>query len=318
MTWNLGWGEPVCVRETLDEMYLAKPLKTSLKDMSYPAYEGQPALVDHIKKMLGYKYIIVTNGTTSSINIVLRALAKAESRCVVVTEKPHFPFYPNIIEKCGYIHKTGILTDNTISVQKLILADVPSNPWGKLYNVDNSHNNVIWDSVYANKVYLNTKIPFAVSHRVNVGSFSKMLGITGLRIGWIGTDNENDFKLFQAENLYETCGISIPSQDLVTDILNTVDIKRFYLKAQGRVNQNREEFLKLNSFFDGQEIPVNGMFYPVWVNNSAIKIIDRANVQFITLNTEGDSTLIRFNLAQNNKITQGAVKAIKTADRLKK
>jgi aspartate/methionine/tyrosine aminotransferase len=318
MTFNLGWGEPVCVREALDDLYLVKTPTTRLKNMAYPDYHGQPALIQHLKTMLGYKYIIVTNGTTSSINIVLRALARYEGRSVCVTEKPHFPFYPDIIQKCGYTHKTGILTDNTVSSQKLILADIPSNPWGKLYNVDNSHNNVIWDSVYANKVYMNTKIPFAVSNRVNVGSFSKMLGLTGVRIGWIATNDAADYQMFDAENLYETCGISIPSQDLITDILNTVDIARFYTNAQGRVNMNREEFQKLSKFFDGQEIPVNGMFYPVWVNSSAIKIIARADVQYITLDHSGESTLIRFNLAQNNEITRAAVKAIKTADRIKK
>ena len=125
----------------------------------------------------------------------------------------------------------------------------------------------------------------------------------------------------------KTCWFSFPTTNPeydkqlrknALDILMKTDMDKFHRTANMRINMNRGEFLKLQGFFDGQIIPQDGMFFPAWVNDKGIKIIERANVKFIKLDTLGDSTLIRFNLAQNNKITRDAIKAIKTSDRIKK
>ena len=313
MEFALGWGEPVVVREVLAKYYrpIIGPLDLNLP---YPPYRIDTELTLLLQQITGYKHIVITAGTTGAINTVLRVLKK-EGRTECITTEPHFPFYPDIIKKCGMNHHTKPM-QNLPPYKKVRLMDIPSNPWGHIHNVTDTDNNVVWDSVYANPVYMNTQIGLSIQHRVNVSSLSKWLGLTGLRIGWIGTNNEEDFKKFYDDVLYETCGVSTLGQNLALDILKKVDLDSFSKEAGSRINMNRDEFQKLGGFFDNQEVPVNGMFYPVWVQNKAIEIIDRANVKFITLKAGGNDTLIRFNLAQNNKITKDAIKAIKTVDRL--
>lgn len=319
MEWvyDLSWGDPVVVREILNNYYKQPLSVIDIPNISYPPYHVDTELTLLLQKITGYKHIIITAGTTGAINSVLRVL-KAEGRTECITTEPYFPFYPDIIKKCGMNHHTGYTANRLPPHKKVRLMDIPSNPWGHIYNVTDTDNNVVWDSVYANPVYMNTQISLSIQHRVSVSSLSKWLGLTGLRLGWIGTNNKEDFEKFYDDVLYETCGISILGQNLALDILKKVDLDSFSKEAGSRINMNREEFLKLQGFFDGQIIPVNGMFFPAWVDDKAIQIIDRANVKFIKLDTMGDSTLIRFNLAQNNKITRDAIKAIKTADRLKK
>lgn len=313
----LGWGETVCVREALDAYYKGD-IKFDIRGMAYCDYNGLPELVEKLKALLGYKHILITAGTTQSINVVLRALQRAEGRNICVTDDFYFPFYPDMISKNNYEHKKGLFKNTDSPDKKLILIDVPSNPWGHVYSIKTVYNNVIWDSVYANPVYMNNTVIPHIDHRVNVGSFSKWLGLTGLRVGWIATNSEEDFKLFFDELKFEACTISVPGQVLLNDILNKVDLEKFSHAANLRVNMNREEFSKLATFFDNQPVPKNGMFYTVRVTDKGRSIIEKAGVGFIELERGNNESLIRFNLAQNNKLTRDAVKAIKTADRLKK
>jgi aspartate/methionine/tyrosine aminotransferase len=316
MGFNLAWGEPVVVREVLDKYYNPLISQIDVVSLSYPPYRVDTELALLLQKITGYKHIIITTGATGAINTVLRVLKK-EGRTECITTEPHFPFYPDIIKKCGMNHQNKLTSDNLPPYKKVRLVDVPSNPWGHIRNVTDTDNNVVWDSVYANPVYINTQVGLSVEHRVNINSLSKWLGLTGLRIGWIGTNNTEDFKLFYDDVLYETCGVSTLGQSLALDILKKVDLDSFGKEANTRINMNRDEFQKLGGFFDNQEIPINGMFYPVWVKDKAIEIVTRAGVDFITLKAVGSDSLIRFNLAQNNKITKDAIKAIKTADRLR-
>lgn len=315
---RLSFGDPVVVREVLNSLYTPKLNLSAINEMGYPPYEGLPELVSQLKKMLNYNYVLVTSGTTSSLNFVLSALQRNEGRNIAVTNMHYFPYYPDIIKHANYVQEISPFEKPLSEEKKVHLVDIPSNPWGNIMSIKDLYNNVVWDSVYANPVYINTNIAFQIEHRVNVGSFSKMLGLAGLRIGWIATNNEEDYNLFYNEIKYKSCGTSTIAQDLIIDILQKLDMDSFLATARTKVNYNREEFLKLSSFFDGQVIPVNGMFYPVWVDDKGLAIIERAGVQCITLETKGNKSLIRFNLAQNNTITQKAVKAIKTADRIKK
>ena len=315
MNINLGWGYPVCVKEVLNSLYTPKLITSSIMDMDYPPYEGKERLTTHIKAITGKKYIITTNGATQAINIVLRALKKSENKSIVVTNKHGFPYYPDMINKAGLIQQ--IVTSDQLSDKVINLVDMPSNPYGIVHEIKDPFNNTIWDAVYNSKVYLNSSFPKIIESRVEVGSVSKMLGITGARIGWIATDNEKDYNLFFEEVKLENCGFSVLSQDLVTDILDKIDLDLFMTIAQGKVNNNREEFLKLSSFFDNQNIPEDGMFYVVSVDHKGLQIIDKSNVTYITLENENNGKLIRFNLAQNNDLTKKAISAIIASDKIK-
>lgn len=307
---DLSWGEPFCVREILDSMY-TNNVKSDVKNMLYAPDEGNSALINKVKHFLKketgieYKHILITNGTTGAINVVLRAFNRqGKDKCY--TRSTFFPYYPPIIEKNGYQHIKEL--ENTCNLllnnkESVVLLDSPSNPEGKSNSYDSDY--VIWDSVYHNSVYI-SKNAMVPKHRVNCGSFSKVLGLTGSRIGWIATNDKEDYEDFLYENLYESCTVSVPSQDLILDILNKIDLDLFLEKSKQSIEINRVELNRLKGIFHGALVPDNGMFYVVEADDYLKNVIKKANVKVVDLG----NNLIRFNLAQLNHLTKEAVERI--------
>lgn len=323
-TYDFGWGEPYCVREALKHYYKRKIHPVNIDNLHYSPDEGLEELISYTRMFLenttgiDYKYIIITNGTTGAINVVLRSLANREKKNICYTHKYFFPYYPHIISKNGYQHKTGLYNQHECQLSKkntVGLVDSPSNPEGEILLYTDRENNIIWDSVYHNPVFVNT-IPVKPDHRVNCGSYSKVFGLTGARIGWIATNCEEDYKAFMEENLYESCTISMPGQDLLLDILKNMDLNNFMRSAKYRINNNREMFDKVKNLFDNQPVTENGMFYSAWSTPKSYKLLDRLDIKYVEIDSENKNRLLRFNLAQTNDITKKAVRRILKEDRL--
>lgn len=315
---KFGWGEPYCVREALEHYYKRKSLGSiKLQTIEYQPYDGKELLVEATKIFLkettgiDYKYVIITNGTTNSLNIVLRSLKdQGFNKCF--THKYHFPYYPNIIKKNGYEQGIGLYRDHEKQLATpgaLGIVDSPSNPTGDLLLYTDNHNNIIWDSVYHNSVYINT-IPVKPDHRVNCGSYSKVLGLTGARIGWIATNSFSDYLLYAADNTYENCSVSLLSQDFIIDIMKHTDMYNFMRAAKYRINNNREMFDRICYLFDGQSVPENGMFLTAWTSPYVVKMFDKLGIISVELDTNGKDKLLRFNLAQTNELTTKMIKYI--------
>jgi len=315
---KFGWGEPYCVREALTHYYKRKTLKNiNLQAIEYQPYDGIEVLIEATKIFLkettgiDYKYVIITNGATSSLNIVLRSLRdKGYDRCF--THKYHFPYYPNIIKKNKYEHEVGLYMDHEKQLSlpnTLGIVDSPSNPLGHLLLYTDTNNNIIWDSVYHNSVYINT-IPVKPDHRVNCGSYSKVFGLTGARIGWIATNSFTDYMIFKEENTYETCSVSYFSQEFIIDVMKNTDMYNFMRAARYRINNNREMFDRICYLFDGQAVPENGMFFTAWTSPYVCKLFDKMNVKSVELDSIGNDKFLRFNLAQTNELTTKMVKYI--------
>lgn len=313
------WGEPYCIREALKDYYKKKMIKApNIDDVHYQSYEGHPLLVENTRQFLkeitdiDYKYIMITNGTTSALNIVLRSLKKKNGYKKCFTHKYYFPFYPDIVEKNGYEHATGLYQQHESQlseIKSLAIVDSPSNPLGDLLLYTDIYDNVVWDSVYHNPVFINT-IPVKPDHRVNCGSYSKVFGLTGARIGWVATNNEKDFEFYMKENMHENCSVSYLSQNFLLDILQTVDVDLFMRSAQYRVNNNREYFDKICYLFDGQSVPENGMFYAAWASPYTSKLLDKLNIKSVEMDKSGRDRFLRFNLAQTNELTKKAIRYI--------
>lgn len=319
------WGFPYCVMEALKVYYkrnVFRPIDIDL--MNYAPDAGKEDLINLTKSYIEdttgikYKHVIITNGTVGAINTVLRVLKKKENKSICITHKYVFPYYEHIIDKNGYKHVTGLYKDHERQLaQKGVvgLVDSPSNPEGDILLYTDNHNNIIWDSVYSNPVYING-IAMTPDHRVNCGSFSKVLGLTGLRVGYIATNNDDDYNLFLKDNLYENSSISVPSQDLTIDILNNIDMYNFMRSAKYRINNNREMWDKIVYLFEGQAVPEDGMFFAAWTSPYTVKLLNKLGITFIELDKDGKNKYIRFNLAQTNDITLKAIKMIQNKDRI--
>jgi aspartate/methionine/tyrosine aminotransferase len=267
--YDFGWGEPFCVREALKHYYKRSlDRHIHIDNLGYSPDPGNEKLIEYTRQFIyettgiKYNYIIITHGTTGALNVVLRALKK-EGRDTCFTHEYYFPYYPQIIQKNDYKHCTGLYRNHETDLayrNHIAIVDSPSNPIGDLLLYSDTNNGIIWDSVYHNPVFVNT-IPVKPEHRVNCGSYSKVFGLTGVRVGWIATNNEADYEAFLAENLYENCTMSVSSQSFVLDVMENTDLNNFMLSSKYRVNNNREMWARIEYLFEGQPVPENGMFF---------------------------------------------------------
>lgn len=323
LEFDFGWGEPFCVREAFKQYYKRNSFAPiNINRMGYTPDAGDPDLIKLTRQFIKettdieYKYIVITSGTTGALNVALRVFARNEGKNICFTHEYNFPYYPEIIKKNGYEHRTGLYQAHKEQLKtpnSLAIVDSPSNPEGDLLLYSDLNNNIIWDSVYHNPVFINS-IAVKPDHRVNCGSYSKVFGLTGVRVGWIATNNEDDYKAFLAENLYENCTMPFINQEFIVDVINNTDLYNFMRSSKYRVNNNREMFDKISYLFDGQAIPENGMFYCAWATPHAINLLLKLQVKYVKIDEDGKNQLLRFNLAQTNHITNRAIRYILSED----
>lgn len=319
---NLYWGNSVAVRKAFLEIAKADPLLVTsldLENYNYTDHEGNRELIEltkkYLKEQLGlnYNYVILTNGATGAVTISLRHYRSSGFK-EVITNSPHFTLYPTMIETAGMCQAHERESD----LSKIQLIDSPSNPLGKIVLSD-TISPTIWDSVYHSQVYMpKIYVGHFPTHNVMCGSFSKLTGLNGLRIGWIAT---NDFFIYENVKkliLGEYCGIDRPGMDILVKLLNNFDWDGYYLKANSYLDLNRENWSKLEKFFAGQAVSNIGMFYYAPMDKSCKKLMDRSGVTYMLGdNMGGSKDFGRFNLGQDMRVIDEAVKEILKTDTIK-
>src|SRR5271165_3984599 len=215
--YDMGWGESVCVRKAfLDECRHLPPILFSRKDMEnlkYPSHEGEPELIELTKKLIkrhigkDYPYVLITNGATGGVTIALRSFAiHRGSKAVITRQPPYFQFYPDMIQAAGMFQLHPSMKGYIDRYQKEVvyLVDSLSNPTAEFSELqrDSAKSPIVWDAVYYGKVYAPGEHA-QPAHDVLVGSYSKLTGLNGLRVGWIACHDyrgyENMKRLVTAE-----------------------------------------------------------------------------------------------------------------------
>lgn len=322
---DLGWGNSVAVREAFIKTYNKRPLiigPDALADFNYPSHEGDPALIsltaDVIERTLGLKYrhIFITSGATGGCVIAMRAYAQQGYQYCLTREAPYYIRYPKMVQAGGLRHATS--TMGIISEKIVAMIDLPSNPLGSMESIVMAKQMpVILDAVYLNQVYMNPIQVDTIPHDVLVGSYSKLLGINGIRLGWMATNDDLLASRISELVTSEYCGLSTASQEILKSSLPDFDWDLFFPYARFKIDLNRENFSKLEKYFGDTPIPTVGMFYYAPVDKKAQEILARANVNYTKGSAMGtNDDFGRFNIGQDNKMIDDAVKAILKADRI--
>jgi len=316
---NLKFGDPVLIRSfirnyprvvesrmgyTPDDM--AKYLRKWIRDYCASHFS------------ITYKHIILTHGATGALDIIFHKLNPDKK---IITHALHFDWYDKLAAKHGHdiaLTKSfsSLLPD--LHNKSVYLLDSPCNPWGNVtadHSLDSSA--VLWDSVYASPVYLNSGVFPIPKHEIIIGSFSKMLGLSGLRLGWIGTNN--DLLAASYSEIIETtyCGLSAASMSVLKYTLSVTDIGRFEQIAKNTLNTVREDFDKLRNIFS-LNVPVNGMFYMGVLDKHNKKILERAGVIGLERHDKlTNNYYIRLNMCADLADMRAAVKSILKTDKTK-
>lgn len=325
--YNLVWGESVCVRHAFTETLSGRPIifgLSELNDMGYTKHEGDEQLIKltHrvIKRQTGQEYrnILITNGASGAITISLRAFAKRGFNVAFTQNPPYFAIYPAMIESAGLKHV--IEADTKADLDKPVaLLDSPSNPRGYIIHGTDSirlHMPVIWDAVYHNNIYTDGTLK-PLDCDVLIGSYSKLTGLNGIRLGWIATNDDILYHRLKGLVEAEYCGLSGPSAKIINELTKNFYWDSFEQNARYKLNWNREEWSKLEKYFGDQPVRDIGMFYYCPIDDSAKRLLEKSNVLWTPGSKLGHGDDFgRFNLGQDNKLIQKAVKEILKNDKI--
>jgi len=321
---DLGWGNPYFLLENLNLAVRNKLNVVDYMKVVYEPDEGNEKLLEYVKNITEsitghkYKYYLITNGATQALNTIMRVWEIQRNITTVVTGKLGYPFYPSMIDKNLLRHIRSDLSKHKLNTNReMMIVDSPSNPLGEQQGSDvyiKDKKNVVWDAVYHNPIYSANmgKMP---NHEVYVNSFSKLLGVTGARVGWIATNNENDYREFKEEALYENATVSQTGQKLVLDTLNNLDIGNFIAHSRRSLERNRDIISQVTNLI-GTDVQEVGMFYCSQVDQKMLDLLDKCNINYVTFNSEGNKFL-RLNIGQTSDILLKAIKRIQKVDRSK-
>lgn len=326
---NLGWGNSICVRDAFLETYHGNMIvftRDRLATFDYPDREGDTELVEYTKKVIKrqtneeYKHVLLTNGATGGVTISLRAYGQRGKEFCRTRNAPYYIRYPDMIKASGLLQinedafKSGFGEESEI----VTLLDLPSNPLGKttpLYWYPSIPT--IIDGVYFSKVYMNTLIPMP-EHDVMVGSYSKLTGLNGIRIGWIATNDSLLYERLKTLVISEYCGLSRASTDLLKSIVHDFDWDWFELRAKNKLNSNREEWSKLEKFFGDAPVGQVGMFYYAPMDARCKRLMEKSEISWTKGSELGtDNNFARFNLGQSCELIKEAVKTVLKNDKSK-
>jgi aspartate/methionine/tyrosine aminotransferase len=318
--YNFGWGNPYFLLDILHATYFPN-LTMDVTKLIYGPYEGTKELIETshrvIKETTGqqYSHLLITNGASSAVNVLLRYF-KARGGREVFTTQYGYPSYEEMIKRAGLkrvrgLHKPMVnlgLSHDLMTVQAMRLIDSPENPLGDQFTGGDEHRD-IWDGVYHNKIYTQN-MAAQPKHKFFVGSYSKLLGVAGARIGFIATNDPLAYEALLIESRNELTGISRPSQDLIVDIMKKIDLDKFMRIGHLHLCYNKSEFQKIEYLFDGQPVNDVGMFYCAKADPKAVSTLERAGVEYVRL----DDETIRLSMGQTLEVVKNGIQAILKED----
>lgn len=228
----------------------------------YPANSGQFHLKTAINKYYFHEQtsvenIFVTAGGMNALDLVFKTLDTKE----VILPEFYWGAYSNILkinqQKSSYyfsfeelINRKEELKDSTV-----LVCD-PNNPIGNKYDdkmllnlvseLNQNGTTIVWDSPYR-KLFFNADDDFYAQllkfeNVIIVDSFSKSMGLSGQRLGYIHTNNAEFNVELNINILYATNGINGFAQVLVEKLLSTPEGQ----KACKDFKKTTVEEMKLN------------------------------------------------------------------------
>ena len=203
------------------------------------------------------------------------------------------------------------------------MADSPSNPEGK-YTILYPSAMKIWDAAYFSPTYIPGDLKaFVPIHDIMVGTASKLLGLSGERVGWLAvkplSKYEQHLAVFDDVVTHLFCGVNQHGQQLISAIfpLKNNFGDEFFSKSKANLDSNKDAWSTVKHIFDGALPNDVGMFFLSDVDPAAKKLLDECGIVYksgIDLGVGGENK-IRINMAAGKNVLNQAVKEILKKDK---
>jgi aspartate/methionine/tyrosine aminotransferase len=232
----------------------------------YGNNDGDSGLVSAIKNKfrLGDHNVIITPGGMASLDLLINSLSESD----FWVPKYHWGSWNKILK----IHNKNILQFDDFKLSEfkpesgVVMLCFPSNPTGwmpdfkeleEFMQYTNSKGiTVILDLPYfylfnngdhpLNKIFTDNVIV--------VSSFSKSMGLSGFRVGYIATKNEELFKTMQIRSLYKYNSISNVPQKIILKMMTTIEgnksLNEYCEITKLHINKNVQYLKERNLLFN--------------------------------------------------------------------
>ncbi len=315
--YNLAVGEPRFLQNGWD-----LTLHITEADLQYPNAEGDRALLDELGWLYPGKHVVVTNGAKGGLMAAYYALkfaADFDPWAVRSLNEFYWPTHPTIaalngmrfeVARVDYFHDYDVLN----------LVTSPNNPDGETLSTERRVD--LWDAAYASPLYgWDGAVPF---NRISTWSVAKMLGLSGLRLGWIVTGDKALYDYARHYLEKSTSGVSRLSQKMGVALLKHLRVRpeareKYIQEGRAQLLQNAERLMdSLSSAFASTRGANNGRGMYLWSRlrdpdkfNTARKV---AKVHVLGGSSCGaDESYVRISCGQTPDINDAAAKALRTA-----
>lgn len=250
--------------------------------------------------------ILITNGCAEAIWLTIFTTTNIGDE-VIIPDPCYMLYEPIIITlgrfpvriKSDYQNNFALDINNILDAitpkTRLIIINSPANPTGMMYSVDilkalcsiayEKNIYIMHDEVFDDFVFQNYHIPIVtVSKELNnlimVNSFSKRLGITGWRLGWLMASKKIIDEALKAHT-FNNLAINALSQEVIASTMNNVEVINEILINTKKLQNNLNSFyanLKTVEGFECDVVPQGGMY--LFPNIS--KIYNKIPIEFKT------------------------------------
>jgi aspartate/methionine/tyrosine aminotransferase len=325
-----GWldcsvGEPHLVRQNLIETFkLSQEISVPnlvLDDMVYPDHTGYKKLVDFLEKKHGAP-VVITNGAKQALGACFYSLKKM-GHDEYAMRTPYWALIPPLAKQHGLHFR------NSANIPYLCLA--PNNPDGhtqspeELVKLAESYKTVnlpfIHDAAYYTYSYIERSSHSLPSvGDVQIYSISKMLGLSGLRLGYVVCPNQEFYKFIQDYMETMTVGVSMVPQVWLYNFFHNhqPNLDRLMAKFEDKNFYELVENKKILKTIDTEilEVPNDFEYHPGmfgWFKVGPKAKLEKSRINFIKGDLFGMPGFIRMNLAFNFETMKEIVNRINEA-----
>lgn len=314
---DLSLGEPFLIQQLFNEHYNSKEVfKLKDIDVKYPHCQGSPPLITKLRDRYADN-IVITNGAKHALGATFYALNMIGRKKVGIP----IPYWVSMPQIAFHEKLTPIFIDEPLhSITKkhkikALIATSPNNPDGKtfqnkymhaLHGKLNSMNiKFIHDAAYYSNAYCTESI-VAIGD-AQIFSFSKMYGLSGLRLGLIRTKDQELYEHMCTYMEKTTSGVSTASQDILDNIITKEDYNPSLKKNFERdVYSNLYLARLVASTIPGlSDISENGMF--LWAKCDDISVFEKHKIKVLDGSLFGRQGYVRLNLAVGEGVMRRVV-----------
>jgi aspartate/methionine/tyrosine aminotransferase len=320
-----GWidvsvGEPHVVREALLQTFdldlTHHPIPTVERMHEYPLPTGYKPLVEMLEACHGSP-VIITNGAKQALGATFYALNRMGLKKVSM-RNPYWALIPPLLHMHGLEH--------VARGGDSILCLAPNNPDGFMKGLEADADfchladmPFIHDAAYYTHVYLPPSQQLKQYGDVQIYSISKMLGLSGLRLGYAVCPNPEFYRYIQEYMEAMTVGVSALPQIFLEQLFKAMEIhpdltKQFETKARNSLISAKKIMQEIDP--EVLEIPDNlpevpGMF--LWAKVGPKCDFAKARVNAIDGALFGVPGYVRMNLAFDTKTMSDIVGRLNSA-----